>query len=425
MRTEFSFDLPPKKAIAFLESKKAFVKKLDEASLANSARARATRIANLSSLEMTSDIYQSLIEAQEKGIPLGEWKKGIFQHPHKKGWIAGFDENLREYVIADPKTGEYFGTPRRLETIYRTNMQSAYSAQRYQQMRDNADNRPYWQYSAVNDGRTRPSHSAMHGLVYRYDDPFWHTFYPPNGFNCRCSVIALNDREIAQSNMTVGNSEGQLIETERQVNKTTRETTRALKLGDRVIMPDRGFDTNVGRQVYKPNLDHYPEALAHQFAKREMGGESFKLDYHAFEKEVEAIKAKLGNTGKLNADQMIEVRNQLSREYKFSAGVLSAKTQQAVKSETKTVWLSDDTLIKQFNSRSEDGDFTTDDYKILPDLLYQPEMITFTRDKHFQFFKLVNQQKYVAIVKVLDREIFIQSFRKVSQREWDKVLKNR
>ncbi|URL07494.1 hypothetical protein L4F92_05200 [Avibacterium sp. 21-595] len=38
-------------------------------------------------------------------------------------------------------------------------------------MRDNVDSRPYWQYSAVNDDRTRPSHSAMNGLVYAYDDP--------------------------------------------------------------------------------------------------------------------------------------------------------------------------------------------------------------------------------------------------------------
>ena len=73
-------------------------------------------------------------------------EKGIFEHFKKKGWIAGYD---KEYLLADPKTGEYFGSPRRLETIYRTNMQSAYSSQRYTEMRDNADNRPYWQYSAV------------------------------------------------------------------------------------------------------------------------------------------------------------------------------------------------------------------------------------------------------------------------------------
>ncbi|WP_265469094.1 phage minor head protein, partial [Haemophilus influenzae] len=153
-------------------------------------------------------------------------------------------------------------------------------------MRDNADNRPYWQYSAVNDDRTRPSHSAMHGLVYRYDDPFWATFYPPNGFNCRCSVIALAERDITRRNLVVGDSADRLIDYDRKINATTTEKTTAFKLSDdKWIITDRGFDYNVGRTVYKPNLALYPESLAYQFAKREMGGEGFKFDFKQFEKE--------------------------------------------------------------------------------------------------------------------------------------------
>ena len=139
----FVLGLEPKKAIEFLKDKKAILGRFDEDALMDSARAKATRIANLSSLEMSKDIYQSLVDAQAQGLPFSEWKKGIFEHFKKKGWIAGYD---KEYLLADPKTGEYFGTPHRLDTIYRTNMQSAYSAQRYVEMRDNADNRPYWQY---------------------------------------------------------------------------------------------------------------------------------------------------------------------------------------------------------------------------------------------------------------------------------------
>lgn len=272
----------------------------------------------------------------------------------------------------------------------------------------------------MQDSRTRPAHAQMHGLVYRYDDPFWSVFYPPNGFNCRCTVIALNERDIERNNFVVGDGTGRVEEIDRQVNKNTVEKTRAFKLtNDVYLMADRGFDNNSARTVYKPNLDDYPTALAHQFAKREMGGESFKLDYQQFEKELVQFKQQHGIEGKLNAEQMIAIRNALRREYKFAAGVLSESTQSAIGSETKTVWLSDDTLIKQFNSR-EGQDFTAEEYSKLPDIIFEPDKIAPMREKHYQFLKDVSGEKYAIILKTLGKEVFIQSFRKVGSRVWNK-----
>ena len=420
----FLLGLDPQKAIAFLKSKGALLTHLDEKGLMESARAKAARIANLSSLEMTKDIYRSLVDAQAQGLPFGEWKKGIFEHFKKKGWIAGYD---KEYVLADPKTGEYFGTPRRLETIYRTNMQAAYSAQRYVEMRDNADNRPYWQYSAVNDDRTRPSHSAMHGLVYRYDDPFWATFYPPNGFNCRCSVIALAERDIKRRNLVVGDSTERLVDYERKINATETEKTTAFKLSDdKWVITDRGFDYNVGRTVYKPNLDLYPESLAHQFAKREMGGEGFKFDFKQLEKEfapyVEEYKKQKGKNEReafLNP-----IREQFKMNYKFTAGVLSAKSKEQIKTDLSTVWLSDDSLIKQIANR-QGQDFDFDDYARLPEVLYHPDKIEQDGKNTFRFYKEVDSRKLVAVIKVLNesKEIYLTSQHLASERQWRKAFR--
>ncbi|STO64766.1 SPP1 family phage head morphogenesis protein [Haemophilus parahaemolyticus] len=198
----FRIGQTPEQAVEFLRQKKMLAAKVFTKDLKESALARAATIARLSSAEMTKDIYQSLETAMREGKPLHQWKKELVGEFERKGWLAGHDKKISKGIdgklLADPKTGEYFGTPRRLNTIYRVNMQAAYSAARYQRLRDNVDNRPYWQYSAVGDARTRPAHLALSGKIYRYDDPFWTTFYPPNGFNCRCTVIALSDRDLAR-----------------------------------------------------------------------------------------------------------------------------------------------------------------------------------------------------------------------------------
>lgn len=43
-------------------------------------------------------------------------------------------------------------------------------------------------YETVLDGRVRPEHEVLHGATYPVDHPFWQTYYPPNGWGCRCDV---------------------------------------------------------------------------------------------------------------------------------------------------------------------------------------------------------------------------------------------
>ncbi|WP_052122056.1 hypothetical protein [Gallibacterium anatis] len=188
-----------------------------------------------------------------------------------------------------------------------------------------------------------------------------------------------------------------------------------MKLGDQLFTADKGFDYHAGRSVYKPNLDNYPEALAHQFAKREMGGESFKLDFAKFEREFTAGKKALGLTGKLSENQLKQIRDHLSLEYKFAAGVLNNETKKKLNSNVSTVWLSDDTLMKQFQSR-EDQNFGSDEYQKLPDILNLPEQIQeSTKLNHYLLYKTIKGKRYVAIIKVLKEEVFLQSFRRADK----------
>jgi SPP1 gp7 family putative phage head morphogenesis protein len=91
--------------------------------------------------------------------------------------------------------------PYRLEALYRTQLQTAYSAGRMQANRDPATQDILWgyEYSAVGDDRTRPNHAALDGTRLPKDSPRWDTITPPNGFNCRCVLIEIfnDDAELA------------------------------------------------------------------------------------------------------------------------------------------------------------------------------------------------------------------------------------
>lgn len=43
-------------------------------------------------------------------------------------------------------------------------------------------------YLAVLDGNARAEHEALHGATFPVNHAFWTTYYPPNGWGCRCDV---------------------------------------------------------------------------------------------------------------------------------------------------------------------------------------------------------------------------------------------
>ncbi len=51
------------------------------------------------------------------------------------------------------------------------------------------------EYRTAGDERVRDSHRALHGKVFKTTDRIWDTIYPPNGWNCRCTVIPAQGKE--------------------------------------------------------------------------------------------------------------------------------------------------------------------------------------------------------------------------------------
>lgn len=79
------------------------------------------------------------------------------------------------------------------QTIVRTHIQLAYQAAKYLEYQDPFVNAGIWgyEYITVGDDRVRDEHAAMDGMRLPKDDPRWSAWWPPNGYNCRCSVLPI------------------------------------------------------------------------------------------------------------------------------------------------------------------------------------------------------------------------------------------
>ncbi|WP_175845148.1 phage minor head protein [Burkholderia arboris] len=246
----YAIGLQPEKAIAYFESK-GYKIGFRWQDVAAETHARAFTVAGVMKVDVLQDIRQALAKSLEKGTTFDDFKRQISPVLERKGWLG-------KGMIVDQDTGEIEGkrlTPRRLETIFQTNMQSAYMAGRYATQLEQVGTHPYWEYVAILDSRTRPAHRALAGSVYRYDDPFWQTFYPPNGYRCRCRVRTRTQGYVDRNDVAVRSSAGQLEEVEQPVGRDG-QTQPAIAYKDpvtgRKLLPDPGFGSNPGAQWMKP-----------------------------------------------------------------------------------------------------------------------------------------------------------------------------
>ena len=60
---------------------------------------------------------------------------------------------------------------------------SAQMAAKWEQYSEDGD-RYYLQYRTAHDDKVRPEHAALDRITLPMSDPFWETYYPPNGWNC-------------------------------------------------------------------------------------------------------------------------------------------------------------------------------------------------------------------------------------------------
>lgn len=192
------FGLAPAQALAFFR-RKGLKTSFAWQDVTHQEHDHAFTVAKMLDLDLLRDVKKMVDQALAEGMTLRDFQKQLQPLLETKGWWG------RKEMV-DPETGEVrdvqLGSPRRLRTIFQTNLATAYAAGQWAQIVETSERAPWLMYTAVHDNRTRPEHMAWDGRVLRFDDPWWQTHYPPNGWNCRCDVIQLNDRQVKKMGLT-------------------------------------------------------------------------------------------------------------------------------------------------------------------------------------------------------------------------------
>lgn len=205
-------------------------------------------VAKAMQVDVLEEIQGALKKAMDEGVPYEQFAKELKPRLQKMGWWGVSEQ-------ADPLTGEVkkvrLGSPRRLKTIYRANMRSARAAGQWDRIQRTKRALPYLVYLLGPSERHRPHHQAKEGLVLPVDDPFWQSWYPPNGWGCKCHVRQITRREAEAR----GISESPEIPMRQVINPRTGEV-KEIPSGI-----DMGWEMNPGQYRQKRMAEFLAEKL--------------------------------------------------------------------------------------------------------------------------------------------------------------------
>lgn len=224
--------MKPEEAVKYLERKgfKITWSWRDSLDYANN---RSFVVAKSMNMDVLQTIREDVEKALSEGITFEEYRKNLTPRLEALGWWGK--------KVIDGETVQ-LGSPWRLKTIYRTNLQSSYMAGRWKMQEENKEERPILEYVAIDDDVTTPVCQALNGVRRPVDDPFWNTNYPPQHFNCRSRVRALTKEE----------AEDRGGVTRKIPDMEDPKTGKMVK-----ARPSEGFNNNPGKTPFEPEKKDY------------------------------------------------------------------------------------------------------------------------------------------------------------------------
>lgn len=160
--------LPFKEQIEFFR-RKANVPTNSYVDIYNNEHDYAFVVAGANRNALLNDFRIAIDKAISQDTTLDEFRKDFAEIVERHGWSYNGSFSWRTRII------------------YETNLNSSYQAGRYQQLRDAKF--PYMEYLHSDYvEHPRELHQSWDHLVLDFNDPWWNTHFPPNGYGCQCRV---------------------------------------------------------------------------------------------------------------------------------------------------------------------------------------------------------------------------------------------
>jgi len=171
--------LPFEEAVSFMKGRVPMTK-TEWNELEPKLRFRAFTVARLAQCDFIETVRGRLINAMEKG--------------------EGFTSTWNDIKAVTEADSAFQFRPGYWENVFRTNTQTAYTAGKLMQYRNNPP--PAWNLLIVDDSRTSDIcrgliHSGKQSLAMLSNHPFWEKFgFPPYHFQCRTGLQAVYSSQI-------------------------------------------------------------------------------------------------------------------------------------------------------------------------------------------------------------------------------------
>jgi len=356
--------LPPEDTVRAFDAREDLRTSVRWSEMLHEDHARAFTVAKVAKLDLLEDIRTSLADVIHNGGTFEQWQKGLVPTLQKAGWWGRVEDQALTGT-AEP----VFVGPRRLRTIYQTNLRMSRAAGQWARIQESKGVSPYLRYSAVNDRRTRPEHRAWHGTILPVDHPWWDTHFPPCGWNCRCTVSQLSERDLKSFGWSVSKAPPDDGPPRRFYPAGASEP---------VLVPrgiDPGFGYNPGKASLKAVAEKATRTLE-RVAASDLGAARAVLrdlvDSPAFLKALD------------------------EPDTAFPVAVLSAEDQAQLSAPAKVVLLPSGVYAKQ-RRPGRHAELAIADYRQLPELIHAalvvieqgPDKLIYFRDRAGRFLKAV------------------------------------